>query len=227
MNTPSKTTIKGLILERWLEDLRQDRPPAPLPEMAPLSERDVDELLRLARWYKAALFPARPEAAAVATLHTAVLERVRAERAAAQAGADQATASAGSFGALIRQVRAARGIAAPELDRALVIPAGTVDRLESEELPPHRLPLDKMAPLLRCLGLAMQRVVDLMRVASLTWAQSTYGAPQTRLGLIDGQVDEEERRRLLDDRRPGEQRVRLAEEIKAIERYCRLVARSL
>ncbi|GEM_PF-5441558 len=227
MNTPSKTTTKGLILERWLEDLRQDRPPALMPEMAALSERDVAELVRLARWYKAALFPARPDAAAVTTLQTSVLARVQAERAATQAGADQASASAGSFGALIRQVRVTRGIAAPELERALVIPAGTVDRLESEELPPHRLPLDKMAPLLRGLGLAMQRVVDLMRIASLTWAQATYGAPQTRLGLIDGQLDEEERRRLLDDRRPGEQRVRLAEEIKEIERYCRLVARSL
>ena len=226
MDAAEKDAVRGLLLDRWLEDLRQDRAPSPLAAMKLLSEQEIEEVLELARFYKATLYPGTVSSVDVDRLGARLQEQVLREQVEAHQEAAAAAEEASSFGAAVVGARTKRQINAHRLEEAIGLPAGTVRRLESGELPPHRLALDTMVALLRALGLASGRVVELIRWASLAWAEAAYARPATQLGRTDAQLEPGERRQLLEAEAHASDAAELAAERERIEQYCQaLVSR--
>lgn len=216
----SRAAIKGLIFDRWLDDLAQDRPPRSMPELAALAPREIAATMQLARWYAAACFLPEPATGVSETLVHRVREDTENQSQAELTIAASATGTATSFGTLLNDVRNQRGIAAADLEHALAAPTRTIARLETGELPPHRVPPDTMLLLLHGLRLASRRAIALIREASIRWATAAYVAPQTQLGWIDPEVHDAAKRRLLPDTAPREEQRRLDQELAQIERYC-------
>ena len=193
-----KEVAKGQLLDAWLEDLRSQRSPRPMPEAASLSTGEVEEVLELARWMKASLYPAATSGLAVGDLVSSVRNVMAHDEAANAQAVSETVEGSEEFGHLVSRVRRLRNIDAIRLEQALTLPSGTIRRLETGELPPHRLPVEKMLPLLRSLRLTSTLVVDLVRRTSLEWLAASFGSGlQTRLGRLDVGLSNVERRELL------------------------------
>lgn len=227
MDATDKETIQARLLDYWITDLRQDRQPRVAPEMALLSAAEIEEVMHLARQQKAIFSATDPDAVRTKTsLNTTIAQitaRLREER---DAGAKLAE-EARSFGTLLQGAIVSCDIRVSDLEGALAAARGTVARLESEELPPHRVALPTMLSLLRALDLVSDRVVELIRQASLQWTQAAYSGPQTRFGRIDPQVTDAERARFLAEDAVDEDSVQRDIELQQIERYCRELSAAL
>src|SRR5438045_2738722 len=104
MDVREKDEVKGMLLERWIEDLREDRAPKSLPEMQLLTPEEIGEVLLLARWYKASLYPTEPRIDVddlAASLRAAVMQ----DRAASQSVAADLVETTPTFGALVKGIR--------------------------------------------------------------------------------------------------------------------------
>jgi hypothetical protein len=130
MDASDTEAIKGMLLDHWIEDLRQDKAPTPLPEMDQLGTDERAEILELARWYKGALYaqdPSSPREGAdefALRLRNDVLH-VRAEE---RRAAAQLASAARTFGAIVRDARTRRNVDLLALERTLALPTGTLAR---------------------------------------------------------------------------------------------------
>jgi hypothetical protein len=228
MDASEREAIKGKLLDRWIEDLRQDKAPTLLPEIALLSPEERAEVLELARWYKGSLYhqssDSQPNVEALAKgLRDFVLNEQEAEARQAERLVDAAP----TFGALIREACTWRTINPRSLEQALKLPTGTINRLEVGELPPHRVPVESMLPLLRGLRLESGQVVKVLQETSITWANAAYNQAQTQLGRTDAGLTSEARRELLSEGHHDERANQYVQELTTITRYCDELARRL
>jgi hypothetical protein len=227
MESPDKEVLKGMLLDRWLEDLEADRAPSVLDEMQHLSQEEIAETLALARWL-AAMTPATPTPTEVesvaATVHARIRRDEEQQRQALANAAEQAT----SFGGLLISSRGIRQLRPAAIERALRLTSGTLDNLEKGVLPPHRIPVDQMVALLRTLRVATTKVIEFIRAAGFEWASRVYTQPTTQLGRIDSQLGAASRHALLAEATAeGDQRAELMAELDEIERYCQALASEL
>ena len=227
MNAADKDAVRGLLLTSWLADLRQDRAPQPLPEMELLSATERAEVLELARFYKATLYPTPATGIEVDRVGSRLKGRIQQEQLAARQRTASLLQEGVPFGRVIQAARQDRQINARRLEAAIAVASGTVGQLETTEMPPHRLPMDKLVALLRALGLASHQMVGVVRQASLEWAQRVYAQPATQLGRTDAEVTDEERRQLLEDGEAGADQAALAGEVASVEQFCRALSSRL
>lgn len=209
--------LKGKLLDAWLEDLRNDREPRKPPVSFSLSAEDLEEVMRLARWYKAMLFPsAPPHPRSIDELPSRLAER------ALQARADEAdevqsiVSRAATFAEAIRESATRLGIDLRNVEAACALPKGTFGHLLAEEIPPHRMSLEKMLVFFCALRLPVAAVA-LLRRASIAWAHGSFDRTQTRLGRIDWAIDNSRRSELLgaDDAAAA-----FTKELERIDAYC-------
>jgi RNA polymerase sigma factor (sigma-70 family) len=224
MDAADREAVKGLLLEAWIDDLRQDRRPRLLPEMNSLTQEEIAEVMALARWYKGSLHPTELDAHALNGVTSSVRSRIAQARAKERQAAEAIVAEAPSFSTLLQTALRHQGVNLQAVERTQALPARTVQQLETGQLPPHRVPLEKMVALLRGLRLVSERVVTLVRQASIAWAEQSYGQPQTQLGRIDPTLDEEERGQLLRETSAAGGDDGLGGELERIEAYCRTLA---
>lgn len=224
MESPDKEVLKGALLERWMEDLRQDRAPSLLPGLQQLSQQEIEETLTLARWLTA-MTPASPTVSEVDSVTASVRARIHQDD--EQQGQELATVveQATSFGGLLLVARGSRQLKPLDIERALRLPSGTLTKLENAVIPPHRIPIDTMLTLLRLLRITTSEVVELIHQAGVQWANKVYAQPASQLGRIDSQLDIESRGHLLAEATAQEdQHAELAEELESVESYCRSLA---
>lgn len=227
MEFPDKEVLKGMLLDRWLEDLQVDRVPTVLDEMQHLSQEEIAETLALARWL-AAMTPATPTPTEVESVAANVRARIRCDEEQQQQALTDTVEQATSFGGLLVTSRGIRQLRPAALERALRLTSGTLDNLEKGVLPPHRIPVDRMVALLRALRVATAEVVELIRVAGVEWASRVYSHPTTQLGRIDSQLGAASRHDLLAEATAeGDQRAELIAELDVIERYCQSLTAEL
>lgn len=220
MESPDKDALKGMLLDRWMDDLRHDRSPSVLPELRQLDQHDIAETLALARWLTA-MPPTMPTPAAVDSVVAAVRARIRDDEARQHQALGEAVEQATSFGGLLLAARGVRQLKSSDLERSLKLPSGTLANLEGASVPPHRIPLNTMLRLLRALRIATGDVVNLIRQAGVEWASRVYTQPVTQLGRIDSQLDAQSRYRLLAEATAQQnQQEQLAEELERLEVYC-------
>lgn len=226
MQSPDKEVLKGMLVDRWMEDLRQDRAPSILPEMQELSQQEIAETLALARWL-GAVDPVSVQSAEVDSVAAAVRARVRRDDEQQGQALEDAIEQATSFGGLLAVVRRVRQVKAVDIERALRLPNGTLENLESSTVPPHRIPIDTMLALLRSLHVATSEVVELIRQAGIEWVSRVYNQPATQLGRIDSQFVDMRHHLLTEATAQEDQRAQLAEELDRLEQYCRSLAARL
>jgi transcriptional regulator with XRE-family HTH domain len=226
MNSVEKEAIKGRLLDLWLEDLRSERRPRMAPEMEQLTNEEIEEVMELARFHKAALFPTRLEQGALDGLASTVLSRLSQQRADEHRAVEEATAGAASFSMALQAAREQRGVGREALERSLGVMKGALGQLETAELPPHLFPIERMARLLQIVRLNSGRIVESIREASLTWAREKFAQPQMRLGRIDPDASAQEHRELLEGSSGGDA-AELAEEVGRIDAYCDALAAKL
>lgn len=228
MDAEEKEVIKGVLLDRWISDLRQDRTPTIMSEMEHLTPQEIDETLSLARWMAAVITPITPSVAEASAVAATVLAQIRSETKQHEVLLDvikQAT----SFAGLILHARSIRKLRIPEeVERALNLREGIIAGLEYAKTPPHRVPSESLLTLLRVLHVATIDVVPLIRADSVRWAQSAYSQTSTQLGRVDPNLGAEQRYQLLieatvHDDPQGE----LAKELQSIEQYCAVVSAQL
>lgn len=227
MKSPDKEVLEGMLLDRWIEDLHEGRAPSVLPEMQQLSQHEIAETLALARWL-AAMAPTPPTPTEVESVAATVRAHIRREEEqqgqALAAAAEQAT----SFGGLLITSRRIRQLRSADTERTLRLTSGTLEKLETGEFPPHRIPVDRMVALLRSLRVSTAEVVELIRDAGFEWARRVYTQPATQLGRIDAQLSTESRHAVLAEAEAaGDQRAELIEELEHIERYCQSLTAQL
>lgn len=227
MDRTEKDAIKGRLLDLWVEDLRSDRRPRIAPEMEQLTNEEIEEVMELARFHKAALAPTRLEQDTLDGLASTVLSRLMDRRAEEGRMAEEVAAGAGGFNATLQAARERRGIGEQVLERTLGVPNGLIALLESGELPPHRFAIERMVRLLQSLRLNSERIIDLIRQASLAWAQNTFTRPQMRLGRVDASASEQEHRESLAGSVGDTDADEFTEEVARIETYCQTLTAKL
>ncbi|OGO52534.1 MAG: hypothetical protein A2148_08550 [Chloroflexi bacterium RBG_16_68_14] len=210
--------VKGMILDAWIEDLGSDRSPRTIPEMGTLTPEELEELMQLARWYKASFFASQSVQTDVDSMAATLRERVYEDRASELELVAMLTGNAITFGSALQAARARLGVEPEVLEQAHALPRGVVSQLEAGKLPPHRVAIDKMVVLLQGLRFS-QQVLDLIRRSCIEWAASAYGQAQTQLGRIDRSLNNVERLRLLQDA-AGEADEGLSKELDQIREYC-------
>ncbi len=228
MANSEKEVLKGLLLDRWMEDLAADRQPSILPEMNELSQQDIAETLALARWMTAAVNPVIPALSESEAVATKVRARIRRSDDHQQHELMNAMHQATSFSGLLLMARRIRQIRSSDLERQLRLPIDALTGLENGTVPPHRIAVDSMIALLRALRIATENVVELVRQSGREWAVRVYSQPATQLGRIDDQLQAEQRRALLaEDTESGEQSAQLRDELAHVEQYCQTLAARL
>ena len=227
MDAEEKEVIKGMLLDRWISDLRQDLTPTVLSEMEHLTPQEIDETLRLARWMAAALAPVTPPIAEADAVAATVLAQIQSETKQHEILSD-VVKQATSFAGLILTARSIRKVRIPELERALRLREGMIEGLEYAKIPPHRVPSESLVTLLRALHVAAIDVVPLIRADSVQWAQSAYSQASTQLGRVDTRLGAAQRYLLLAEAAQHDNPQReLAEELQQIEQFCEVVAEQL
>lgn len=213
-----KEVVKGMILDAWIEDLRSECDPRTMPEMKTLSSEELEEVMRLARWYKASFFASQSIRTNVDSMAASLRERVYKDRSSEFAQVAKISADAATFGSALQAARTRLDVEPDVLEQAHSLPGGMLGQLEAGRVPPHRVAMEKMATLLQ--GLRFSReVVDLIRRSCLEWAVSAHGQAQTQMGRIDPSLGNAERLKLLQDA-IGEADDGLAKELERIRRYC-------
>lgn len=219
--TESREELKGRLLVRWLEDLKNEKEPGFYEEIDLLSPGDVEEVMELARFTKASFYPSEGLADDVG-LSARAISKNFAEDVARQIEANRAAVrNARNFGELMRTIVKSLHIDQSALRDLIKLPNSVLRDLETGQLSPHRVPLEKMVKLLLILRLTCEEVVELVRKSSLEWTNSVYSQTPTSLGRIGLDVSTDERARLLTNRAAasGEQR--------EIEEFCTGLARAL
>jgi hypothetical protein len=206
--------IKGRLLVQWIEDLKNDKKPGYYLESENLSESDTEELLELARFLKAAVFPSTNPVGETAD-HAANLRIMAQREYNDQVAANRILAEKMSnFSELVREAASSQRVNMQALQNSLGIPGSVYDEIQSGTLPPHRLPIDKMTRLLFALRLGFKDVVSVIRKSSTQWLIRDYSKDQTQLARIDATLSNAERRNLMEARGDG------AGEVNRIENYC-------
>lgn len=227
MESPDKEVLKGMLLDRWMEDLHEDRAPSVLPEMQQLSQHEIAETLALARWLAGMSAPS-PTPTEVESVAATVCARIRREEEQEGQALAEAAEQATSFGGLLLTTRRIRQLRSTDIEQTLSLPTGMLDNLEKGVLPPHRIAVDRMVALLRSLHVASIGVVDLLREAGFEWANRVYNQPATQFGRIDSQLSTDSRHALLSEATAmGDHRAELIEELERIERYCQSLTAQL
>ena len=219
--TDSREELKGKLLVRWLEDLREEKKPGLCEEMNVLSPTEIEEVMSLARFAKATFYPNEVVHDDMGSFARNVSKRFSDEFKKQIEANTVAIRNARSFGGLVRTIVRSQGIDHSALRDLVKLPNSVLSDLETGQLSPHRISIDKMVRLLLTLRLASTEVVDLVRKSSLEWAESAYGRTATRLGRIDVGIGADERTRLMD----GE--AGTSEERQRIEEFCSGLASAL
>jgi hypothetical protein len=219
--TESREELKGRLLGRWLADLKDEKEPGLYEELNFLSPTEIEEVMDLARFAKATFHPSE-------TLHdeviscAQVLSRSLSEDLAKQIDANRATIrTARNFGEVFRATVKSSGVDQSAMRGLVKLPNSVLRDLETGQLSPHRVPLEKMVKLLVILRLTGEEVVDLVRKSSLEWANSVYCRTPTRLGRVGLEVSGDERARLLSDQAAA------SDEQRKIEEFCSGLASAL
>lgn len=224
MKSPDKETLKGTLLDRWMEDLGQDRAPSLLPEMQQLSPQEIADTLALARSLTA-MSPVSPTTSEVTNVAATVYARIHREDEQQQQALATAVGQATSFGDLLGVAREVRQLKPAVIERSLKLPAGTLAHLEGATISPHRIPMDSMLALLRSLRIASGEIVELIRQAGVEWASTVYTRPAAQFGRVGAELDVEARGRVLAEATSYEDHeADLTEELERVERYCRSLA---
>lgn len=214
-----RNDLKGSLLNHWIEDLKNDRPPGMYPEVDSLSPEEIEDVLGLARFVKGNLYPSNAMPVDVYA-YASELGRLVSQQRKDQIELNRsAIGQSESFGKLVsRQIGYCR-IDRNALQQAVAIPRNALPEIETEQMPPHRLQVESMVRLLVALRLASTEVIDLVKRSAREWAFRVYSCGQTQLGRIDVSLTNEERQRLMEDR--GD----LDKELTRIDSYCeRLLA---
>lgn len=214
--------LKGRLLDAWIEDLRNDRPPRALPGMEELTPDVREEVLRLARWSKATFHPSQVPDSEVSALAKSLREGVYGKRQEEIRWTDQLIAQGKGFGASLRAARLHLDIDARALEERCTLSEGHIAHLESDQLPPHRIAVDKMLLLLRHLRFS-GNIVDVIRRSCLEWAAVAYGREQTQLARIDHTVSDSKRVELLQNT-SRDTKDALEREKRRIQQYCQDLA---
>lgn len=213
-----REVMKGKILDAWIADLRADCEPRTMPEMKMLSSEELEDVMRLARWYKASFLASESVQTSVDVMADRLRERVYEDRASEFVQVAKISADAVTFGSALQAARTRLDVEPDALEQAYSLPGGTLGQLESGRVPPHRVAKEKMTALLQGLRFSRQ-VVDLIRRSCLEWAVSVYGQAQTQMGRIDPSLTNSERLNLLQDA-AGQADEGLAKELEQIRQYC-------
>lgn len=228
MALTDKDILKGMLLDRWTEDLRQDRPPSTLPEMQQLTQQEIVEVLAQARWLITLVEPAAPPSSELQSVLAEVRARIERHEEQQDQTLGDAVSRATSFGDLLLLSRRARKVRVADLERDLKLSAGMLSNLETAKVPPHRIPISTMAALLRALRIARSEVVEFVYQAGFTWANSAYTRTATQLGRIDAQPGTASRHDLLSEAATHDDHpAQLAEELEQLERYCQSLSAQL
>jgi hypothetical protein len=214
--------LKGRLLVLWLEDLRNDQVPQRHPEMALLSTSDVEEVMGLARFIKGSFYPSAATPRDMESFTEDVSRLLSVERAKEEEMSRSAVEKARSFADLIRQMIVLFHVDRSALRELLNVPASTLSELEGGELPPHRLPVEKLIRLLCALRLTSTGVIGLIRKSSLDWAEASSQKGSARLGRVDEKVSDKERAELMD-----EQGQPMAAEVGRVNKFCSALSRAI
>jgi hypothetical protein len=214
--------LKGRLLVLWLEDLKNDQAPQRYPEMGLLSNFDLEEVMDLARFIKGSFYPSAGMPGNMESFMKDLSKLLSAEITKEEEMGRTAIENAASFGELIQQTIALFHVDRSALRELLKVPTATLGELETGELPPHRLPLEKTIRLLCALRLTSTGVIGLIRKSSLDWAQSSSGKGSARLGRIDRHVVDEDRVELMEEREQP-----ISAEAARVEEFCSALSRAL
>jgi hypothetical protein len=214
--------LKGRLLVLWLEDLKNDQAPQRYPEMGLLSTSDLEEVMGLARFIKGSFYPSAAMPSNMECFTQDLSKQLSAEIAKKEEMGRSAIENAASFGELIQQTIDLFHVDRSALRELLKVPTTTLGELETGELPPHRLPLEKAIRLLCALRLTSTGVIGLIRKSSLDWAQASSEKSSAKLGRIDRHIIDEERVELMDQQ--GEP---MGAEAARVERFCSALSRAL
>jgi hypothetical protein len=220
-----REVVKGRLLDAWIEDLRSDREPRVLPEMQALTAAELEEVMQLARWYKASFYPSRAPVTGIDSLVAKLREKVYQDRLSDFEQVREVAANSATFEGALRAARTRLGVETRVLEQAYSLSSGLLRQLESGQVPPHRVAVEKLAALLRGLRFSHQ-IVELIRRSCLQWAETAYGTAQTQLGRIDPSVSDAERFKLLQDAAEGTDEG-LVREVERIRDYCESLERRL
>jgi len=228
MDAHDLEALKGMLLDRWVEDLREDRPPSVMPEMGLLSQQEIADTLGLARWLSAAINSTAPDATESDAIAASVRQRVRREREQQDQALTVAVQQSADFGELMQTARRVRHLRAQDIERSLRLPRGALLRLEAQTIPPHRIAVETMLTLLHALRIATDDVIALIRQAGIEWINRAYTQESTQLGRLDRRVGSDDRRQILTDATANsEQPAQRAEEVERLQKFCDTLAARL
>lgn len=204
--------VKGRLLVLWLQDLRNDQAPQHHPEMSLLSTADVEEVMGLARFIKGTFYPSAATPRNMEHFSQGISKLLLVERAKEEEMSRSAVENAASFGDLLHQIIVLFHVERSALRELLDMPTSTLSELERGELPPHRLPTEKLIRLLCALRLTSTNVVGLIKKSSLDWVEAS--SREGSAGL-DGTLPDEARPELTDERQEP-----IAAELARIDHFC-------
>lgn len=180
MTTPSEEELMARLLSAWLEDLRHDREPRPSDLVERLPAEKSAEIMDLARWYKAVLYPTSGTAANVDTLAANIGKRVMSTRQTEAADVAESVRAASSFDEILRSAAAQLHIDLANLEEACGLAKMELLQVAAGTQPGHRLPIEAMVRVFRGLRLPTA-AVDTLRRSSLEWAKSQAREAQVQL----------------------------------------------
>lgn len=71
-----KDKIKGMLLDKWINDLKHDRAPQWSPELRELSSSEIEEVMELARWFKGTFYPGQVTESEISAVNNTVMQKV-------------------------------------------------------------------------------------------------------------------------------------------------------
>lgn len=209
-----REATKGRLLNLWLEDIKCDRALGTYQETESLLPDEIEELIALARFMKGNLYPSSSMPVDLDNFASKLGRVVSRERRDQIELNRAAIEKSESFGKLVSRLISSSGMDKTALQRAVALARNALLDLETEVMPPHRLPVESMVRLLVALRLASTDIVDLVRQSARDWAFRIYSGGQTQLGRIDVTLTNEERRTVMEDQ--GD----LDAELTRINIYC-------
>jgi hypothetical protein len=203
------------------EDLKGEKEPGLYEEITPLSPAEVEEVMNLARFAKAAFYTSEVTYDDLGSFARDVSRRFSEELGKQIEANKVAIRDARSFGGLVRTVVKSLDIDQSALRDLVKLPNSVLRDLETGQLSPHRIPIEKMVRLLLTLRLTCAEVVELVRKSSLEWTESVYNRTATKLGRIDLDITGDERTGLMDGQAGA------SEERQKVEEFCSGLAHTL
>ena len=186
--------LLGQYLATWVDDLREGKGIEISDEdLHELTERQVDELIDMARFTKTVHFPTELWQGQSDDIRARLGSRLFEKRRKQLADSRARVMAADDLGACLYSSRNKLNLSIQDLAVTTGIRKGLLEAVEAGRGSPIRIPAEKMAELLQRLHLAFDETVDLMIDTSERWVVGTFRQDQTQLGRVGRDLDSDER----------------------------------